>query len=532
MPDRGPTPDGPAAPAPGRAAVVTVIVAALLAAAARLPATAAPLGPDESGYTLVARAWSPEPDNPFAPYWVDRPPLVIAVFRLADLVPGPAGIRWFGVLAAALAVLAAATTAREVVAHVRPGATRRETSVSVASASLAAAALIATPSIDVLLTKGEVLSVPLLLGSMGLVLRAVRTGSPAAALLSGVLAGGALGLKQNLVGAIVFGAGLLLLERWRQRIDTGSLLRLAGSFAVGAAVPVVGTVAWALVAGVHPTALWEAMFGVRADAVGVILDGPFGGNLRRILAMVVATVTTGLGLVLVALLVHVLRRGRAASSVAWAAVAVAVVDGAALLLGGFFRLPYLYALVPTAVVTLALLLTPDGYRGSRVEQRAAGVLTAVVVGSAVVSAVPWLLDLERFQRPSTAIMLGRSVAEVSQPGDTLTMVLGSANTQFQSGLPSPYEHLWSLPARVLDPDLEELAGVLGGADAPTWVVRNYDVGDVLGEEAEERLRSVLGERYVKVGTACGEREVYRRIDRPRPDPLLRCAELVARYRTV
>lgn len=509
--------------------MVTVAVAALLAAAARLPATAAPLGPDESGYTLVARAWAPEPDSPFAPYWVDRPPLLIAIFRVADAVAGPAGIRWLGVLAGALAVLAAAMAAREVVAHVRPGATRRETSVTVALTSVAAAALLATPSIDVLLTKGEVLSVPLLLGSMGLVLRAVRTGSAPWAFLSGLLAGAAVGLKQNLVGAVVFAVVLLLLERWRRRIDTGSLLRLGGAFAAGVAVTVLGTVVWALVAEVHLAALWEAMFGVRADAVGVILEGPSAGNIRRIRTLAVATVTTGLGLVLLALVAHLVRRGRRASSVAWAAVVVAAVDGVGLLLGGFFRLPYLYALVPAAVVALALLLTPDADRGSRVEQRVGGVLTAVVVGSAVLSAVPWLLDLSDFQRPSTAIMLGRSVAEVSQPGDTLTVVLGAANTQIQSGLPSPYEHLWSLPARVQDPDLDELAAVLAGADAPTWVVRNYDVGDVLGATAETRLRSVLEERYVEVGTACGGREVYRRTDRPRPEPALSCAELRASY---
>ena len=514
---------------PGRAAVVTVVAAALVAAAARLPATAAPLGPDESGYTMVGRAWAPEPDSPFGPYWVDRPPLLIAVFRLADLVPGPAGIRWFGVVAAAMAVLAAAMTAREVVAHVRPGAARREMSVTVALTALATAALLATPSIDVLLTKGEVLSVPLLLGSAGLVLRALRTGSVTAAALSGTLAGTALGLKQNLVGAVVFGVVLLLLERSRSRSRAVPLLRLGGAFAAGVAVTVLGTVAWAVVSGVHLTALWEAVFGVRADAVGVILEGPRGSNVRRIRTLVGATATTGLGLVLLGLLAHVVRRGRRASSVAWATLAVAVVDGAGLLLGGFFRLPYLYALVPMAAVTLAILLTPDDHRGSVVERRVGGVLTAVVVGSAVVHAAPWLLDLPRFQRPSTATMLGRSLAEVSRPGDSLTMVLGSANAQLESGLPSPYEHLWSLPGRVRDPELEELTSVLEGRDAPTWVVVNYDVAEVLGEQAGVRLDTVLDSRYEDVGTGCGGRDVYRRVDRPRPHPVLGCAAMTREY---
>ncbi len=531
MADRAATPDGRAAPAIGPAALVTVAVAALVAAAARLPATAAPLGPDESGYTLVARAWAPEPESPFGPYWVDRPPLVIAVYRLADAVPGGAGIRWFAVLAGALAVLAAAMTAREVVARVGPGVTPRGSSVAVALTAVAASALLANPSIDVLLAKGEILAVPLLLGSMWLVLRALRTGSVTSALLSGLLAGAALGLKQNLVGAVVFGVALLVLERWRRRIDTGALLRLGGAFAVGAAVYVVGTAAWALATGVQLGALYESLVGVRSDAIGVILGGPQGGNLRRLRALVVTVVTSGLALVLLALVVHVVRRGRAASSVAWAALAVAVVDGAGLVLGGFFRLPYLYALVPSAVVALALLLAPEPGGSRRRERWAARLLVAVVVGSAMVSAVPWLLDLPRFQRPSIAVMLGRSIAEVSQPGDSLTMVLGAANTQYQSGLPSPYEYLWSLPARVRDPDLTELSSVLAGPRAPTWVVTIYDVDDVLGERAGARLRTVLDASYEEVGGACGGRVVYRRVDRPRADPLLRCAALARAYRT-
>jgi hypothetical protein len=508
-------------------ATVVVLVGVAVAAAVRLPAVGASLVADESGYTLVGRAWSPDAGSPFGHYWVDRPPMLIAVYRLADEAAGPTGIRWLAVVASALAVLASAALAREVVARLRPDASERDTGIVVAASALTATALVANASIGVMLAKGEILSLPLLVGSMWLTLLALRRGSPVAALAAGLLAGGALGLKQNLVGAIVFAAVLLLAERVRGRVGTRELLRLGAAFAAGAAVYVVATVAWALGAGVDLSALYYAVYGVRSDAVSVIADGPLGSVLRHAARMAQVTVTSGLVLVLVGLLVHVLRRGREATSVALATLAVALVDGFALLLGGAFRLPYLLAMVPSAVLAVAVM-TADGRGRRTVRDSTVPVLPLLLVGvlvaSSLVSGVSRLHDLNRFQRPTTAQMLGRSIGAAAEPGDSLTVVLGSADLQFQSGLPSPYTHLWSLPARVLDPGLRDLTALLGSPDAPTWVVVAYDLSG-LADDAGARVHTALAEDYVEVGTACGSRVVYRRADQPRPKPVLRCAPM-------
>ncbi len=510
---------------------VVVLVGVVVAAAVRLPAVGASLVADESGYTLVGRTWSPEADSPFGHYWVDRPPLLIAVYRVADEVGGLSGIRWLAVVASALVVLAAAALAREVVARLRPDAGGRDTGIVVAAAALTATALVANADIGVMLAKGEILSLPLLLGSMWLTLRAVRTGAFWLAGASGLLAGGALGLKQNLAGAIVFAGVLLLFDRLRGQVDTRRMVGLGAAFAAGVAVYVVGTVAWALAAGVDLSALYYGVYGVRSDAVSVIADGPLGSVLRHALRMAEVTVTSGLALVLVALLVHVLRRGRRASSVALAALAVALVDGFGLLLGGAFRLPYLLAMVPAAVLAVAVM-TADG-RGRRTVPGSSVpylplVLVALLVGSSTVTGVSRLHDLTRFQRPTTAMMLGRSIGAASQPGDSLTVVLGSADLQLQSGLPSPYRHLWSLPARVLDPGLVELSELLGSPDAPTWVVVAYDISG-LADGAGARVHAALAADYVEVGTACGDRVVYRRADETRPRPVLRCAPMRQQY---
>lgn len=51
-----------------------VWLAAALAMLGRFCGLLWPMRPDEAGFLLVALAWDPQPDAPFHPYFVDRPP--------------------------------------------------------------------------------------------------------------------------------------------------------------------------------------------------------------------------------------------------------------------------------------------------------------------------------------------------------------------------------------------------------------------------------------------------------------------------
>ena len=86
----------------------TVAVAAAAAFLLRLPGLTRPVRADEAGYTLVARAWNPMPDSVYGAYFVDRPPPMIALFKLSDWIGGPLFIRVLGAVACAALVLAAA----------------------------------------------------------------------------------------------------------------------------------------------------------------------------------------------------------------------------------------------------------------------------------------------------------------------------------------------------------------------------------------------------------------------------------------
>ena len=258
---------------------------ALVAFLLRLPGLLAPLSPDEAGFLMVARSWDPEAGSVYGHYFVDRPPQVIAVFGLADAVGGPHAIRLLGALVCAVVVLLAAQTAR-VVADERAA---RWT-------ALVVAALTSTTLINADGVKGELLSLPFLMGACLLSLLALRHGSVLLAALAGLCGGIAPGFKQNMLGGLVFAAALLLLSFAARHISTRTLLRLSVAGLVGAAVPAAVMVGWALLAGVDLDTLWYTIYGFRSDAAAELASTASEANARRAVVLLQGGGASGVGL--------------------------------------------------------------------------------------------------------------------------------------------------------------------------------------------------------------------------------------------
>ena len=98
-------------PTVGRAVALGLV--AVLTAAARLPFTTRPLSSDEGGFLLVASQWSPG-RSLYGNYWVDRPPLLIAFFGLADRLGGQVPLRILGTGLAVVSVVLASRIGRHV----------------------------------------------------------------------------------------------------------------------------------------------------------------------------------------------------------------------------------------------------------------------------------------------------------------------------------------------------------------------------------------------------------------------------------
>jgi hypothetical protein len=480
-----------------------VVVAALLAMLARLPALARPVRADEAGFLLVARAWDPQPDSMFGPYWVDRPPLLIAAFKGIDLAGGETTLRVLGALVCGLVVVLAARVAGLV------GGPR-----SVPWAAAVTAALLSNPMIDVVAVKGELLALPLLLGGILLTLLAVRRTSMWLALSSGLLAALALGIKQNLATGLVFAGVLLVASALTGRLATWDAVRLALAGGVGASIPVLGTIVWAGVAGVRMSTLWYAVYGFRSDAARVIADGTADAPQRRALILLVIALATGLLPVLAGLLAHLRELWRDEPPVVAATVAVVAADVAGLVAGGSYWQDYLTPLVPGAALCTALLAGRESPGGRRMRRLVVG-----TAASALLAMLFWLVWNVAGRQEFDEVHTGEAIARAAEPGDTLVVFGGRADLQDTSGLGSPYPYLWSLPMRTRDPDLAELRALLEGPHAPTWLVEWVDF-DAWADSGVPELERVVEERYVERGTGCEDHPVYllRGLDRPAFEP--------------
>ena len=487
-----------------------------------------PLRPDEAGFLLVARSWDPQPDALYHPYFVDRPPLMLGVVRLADTVGGAYALRVVGALACGAAVLLTAALVRELARHLAVRVAQKPLDLVIVGTSLLTAAFLVTPQIDATAVKGEILGVPLILASCLLSLRALRQRSVLAAGVAGLVAMTAVGLKQSLVGGLVFGGVLLFVALLTKQLAGKDVLRMAGAALLGAAIPVAATIGWALAVGVKLSTLEYAVIGFRSDASAVILSQSNEANIERAWSLVELFATTGMVLVLVWGLVRLPGALRRATPPTVAVLVMLVVDATVLCLSGSFWAPYLFTLIPPLVMLWACVRVVNlpheddvaldrPARGTwfpRVET----VLVSACVISTLGTLVAWPVTVWHNGSPPRQYEVGRAIAEVAAPDDTLVVYGGRADLQWASGLDSPYEHLWSLPMRTMDPELATLRALLEGPDAPEWFVGvvTPQAWDGLGERG---IADVLAERYEDAGTWCGGIVVRRLAGAPEVEPL-------------
>ena len=436
---------------------LVVLLAAVAAGVVRLLLLALPLSSDEAGFLLVARQWSPG-RSLYGDYWVDRPPGLVALFALAG---GPVRLRLLGAFAAVLSVVLAAVLARTV-APARRWAP--------ASTAVLVAALVSSRLLDVTLVNGEVLALPFLLAGLVCALRAALAprGHLGWALASGAAGAGALSIKQNLADVAVVVACLVVVLAVRRLGRPAVVLALGALAGAALTTAVVLGLAWAK--GTSPGALWDAVVLFRMRAADV-LSAPTHAAAGRARTLGLALLLTGAPLVLMRLPELLRRPGRrsgpltttdpllgwtAALLVAWELLSVAA--------GGSFWLHYLVGLVPGLALVLALT---TGRRTGHLP----ALPTWTVLGAAVASAVVGLgvVLADPPSRPAAEVAVTRYLREHAHLGRTAVVTFGHPSILEAAGMSSPYPLLWSLPMRVEDPQLRELAPLLRHRRAQ-WVL--------------------------------------------------------------
>ncbi|MDQ3030172.1 MAG: hypothetical protein M3R09_09150 [Actinomycetota bacterium] len=472
---------------PSRTAVAFACAAVVTA---RLVFLWQPLRSDEGGYLLAARNWRAGGEFLYGDYQVDRPPLLMAIFRVAALSEWDRAIRVLAIPFALVVVVAAARAGYLAAGH-----------CGARWSTVVAAALVSSPALAADQADGELFAVAFVAVSVALALDAWHHPVGAAqwwfALGAGAAGAAASLVKQNFLDGLVFVAILVLADAMRARRVTVRGCLVTTGAGIGALLPNLMVVEWARSAGLGGLQMWSELATFRRDAFTVIWEGSTHAPMLRAITLVGLAVVSAM----VPLAWNWLRACRTRTSrlaPEQCAVSGGFVFGvAALAAGGSYWPHYLLQLLPMLALAAGMVAARDSPSGARMRQwsrvAAGSAVAAVLVTATVYATVPRVWFQER---------TGQWLASSSPPGDTAFVAYGAPSILEAADLASPYPYLWSVSMRTLDPGQVRLRATLTAPDAPTWVVQinGFDSWDI---DNRGRLRSLVESRYDVAATVCG-----------------------------
>lgn len=441
-----------------------------------------PVYPDEAGFYLVARdLLGHGGDGLYGHYFVDRPPTLIWLYSIGAAT---GEVRAMRVLVAVL-LLVFVTFAWLLV---------RRLEASARWAVAVAAAFAVSPQVGAETANGEAFALPFVMVGLYLVVRASQLTGRAAlpwATAAGFVGCLAVTVKQNFADVFVFAIVLLVgLGLRRQRTWRTVGAQLAAGVG-GALLGVLLMVAWTLGTGSGLDDLWYAAVQFRPEASDVLAAGNRTGIESRIDTLTRDAWLAGLIPFAIVIALMALRWRFRVSALSYAVGVLIAFEVLCIVVGGNFWTHYLMGLAPGVVLAA-------GIWGRHLPVAA----LAAYLSVAALVAVPVNLVVLAESGPDRSQEVGRFLADASEDGDTLTVLFGKADLQWSSGMRSPYEHLWSLPVRVLDPDLDELTALLASDEAPTWLAQSFGP-HTWGLDPEHQIDPVIEARYREVHRACG-----------------------------
>lgn len=469
----------------------SVLLAGLFATIGHLVLLNAVSGSDEGGFALVARFENLPGPNLYGNLFVDRPPLLFAVFDLANTL-GRYGDRIVGTVVALIVVFTCARTAFLLAEHVAA----RWTAWIVAG-------LTSSPLLLAYQLNGEIIAACLVSISIWAFLeaRTLTERRSAWTVPIGMLAGAAglsaLLVKQNFGDAIAFVMAFGFVEIVRTKNLNTQVL---AAYIMGALAPATWAILWAR--DHHGVgALFYAMYGVRFDASGSLTSAHFWRDFPNLLGRIGASIFSGLVPITVAVLVASRRRLGRVTSAAAGYLAAIVIELIGIIGGGTFAPHYYIALIPTLSVAAGVLIARGATDRQHLRRLLAVKVTAILaVASTLVTGPGWAVAVPQVASP--AAVTASWLQAAARPTDTVVVPFTNADVITQSGLRPAYPYNWALLTRTRDPLLVLFRQTLTGRNPPTWIVVWDTQGDV-GLEAAPAWAWILLKRYQYLGMLCG-----------------------------
>ena len=468
-----------------------LILTCAVVVAVRAVFVAHPIRSDEGGYLMAARHWAPgEGEFLYGDFHVDRPPALMAFFRLAAMWETDAAIR---VITIPVVVGIVLTTALAAGVLAGPVAARW--------AAVVTAALMCSPALAADQADGEMFALIFVTGSIVAVLKGRQALGRGAVhgygMLAGALAATAPLVKQNFLDAFVFAAVLLVVTARRDQGRRAQVVVLAGGFGAGALIPLAVMAAWVLLEGVEPQLVWSDLVTFRAQAADVLASSHRSAPLQRAQALVLVAVVSSAVPIIVVWSAWLLRRPRPLRAEHWALLALVGWSTIGIAAGGSYWLHYLQAAVPGVALAAGLVIADRHTWRSPMR-----VLALWAVGVSLVGVIATALVYQTTARAWYPQLIGWWVAASAEEGDTIVVAYGNPQVVEAADLATPYPYLWSLQMRTLDPEQRQLERLLAGPSPPTWFVvlngvNSWDIDD------DSRLRELLDERYEPAAEICG-----------------------------
>jgi 4-amino-4-deoxy-L-arabinose transferase-like glycosyltransferase len=451
---------------------------------------ARPLRNDEGGYLLIARQWHTGGEFMYGDYFVDRPPLLMLMFKVASLTEWDQAIR----------VLAVPFVLVFVVAGWRAG-TLLAGPAGGRWAAVVAAGIMCSPALAAEQADGELFGAALVMAAIALALSAWHADSRRRqvcwAAAAGAVAAAAPLIKQSLLEGLLLLAGLVVLGYWSQGAARRRAVLLGGAGLVGALIPCALFLLWLAAAQIAPGDAWHDLVGSRGVAFDAIWStGPDDSILRAGQLLVLGTVTGLLPVVVTWLLTA--RRGAGRGSVGAKLVTPLLVFGiVGIASGGAYWPPYLLQLAPVAVLAAGAMAPSASVPGAWMRGCGRMVVAAAVVGTLASNVV-----YATYPPGWHTQRVGEWLADSKATGDTGFVAYGLPSVLEAADMPSPYPHVWSAAMRTLDPDQDRLRATLAGPAAPAWIVQVNGL-DAWGIDDGSRLRDLIKQRYRVVAEVCG-----------------------------